>query len=286
MKKKVSILLAALSMALALGILLYPAASSAYNSSHQSQICVHHQEQAEKMPDEQIQKMKQKAKDYNSRLKPIDELQYTADTVGSLSEEYGEQLNMAGDGIMGYLEIPKIKVKLPIYHGTNDATLELGIGHLMGSALPVGGAGTHCILTAHSGMASQKMFSDLPQLKEGDTFYLHVLDEVLAYQVDAIHVVLPEDTSYLGAERGQDHCTLVTCTPFGVNTHRLLVRGSRVPFTEASEPEADGQEQEKTAGSTWEQEYLKGILYGIGILLLILAVCFGIRLWRTHHEKA
>ena len=143
------------------------------------------------------------------------------------SEDYKNQLNIAGTGIMGYVNIPSIHVHLPIYHGSETRTLERGIGHLLGSSLPVGGETTHSILTAHSGMASQKMFSDLPQLRIGDVFYLEVLGETLAYQVDQIKTVLPHDVTYLGIEENRDLCTLVTCTPFGVNTHRLLVRGSR-----------------------------------------------------------
>ena len=131
---------------------------------------------------------------------------------------------------MGYIEIPMIQVNLPIYHGTDSKTLDIGVGHLLGSSLPVGGKGTHTVLTGHSGMATQKMFSDLDKLKLGDVFYLQVLDETLAYQVDAIHTVLPYDTSFLGISEGEDYCTLVTCTPFGISTHRLLVRGTRIPL--------------------------------------------------------
>jgi len=157
---------------------------------------------------------------------------------------------------------------LPIYHGTDADTLEIGIGHLLGTSLPVGGESTHTVLTAHSGMANQKMFSDLDLVKEGDVFYLEILDEILAYQVDAINIVLPHDTTHLGITTGEDYCTLVTCTPFGVNTHRLLVRGTRIPYEEAEQITAEITVEE-AAGSTWEEKYVNGILTGFTIVCLI-----------------
>ncbi len=174
---------------------------------------------------------------------------------------------------MGYVNIPVLSVNLPIYHGTDADTLELGIGHLLGSSLPIGGESTHTVLTAHSGMASQKMFSDLNQLKKGDVFYLEVLDETLAYQVEEIHTVLPTNTDDLGITAGEDRCTLVTCTPFGVNTHRLLVQGTRIPYEE-SEAIATEQMQSKEVRSTWEEEYLNGIITGISVVIL-LAILVG-----------
>lgn len=180
---------------------------------------------------------------------------------------------------MGYVRIPKISVTLPIYHGTGSNTLSAGIGHLLGSSLPIGGESTHTVLTAHSGMASQKMFSDLDQLGEGDVFYLEVLDEVLAYQVDAINTVLPHDTTYLGITTGEDYCTLVTCTPFGVNTHRLLVRGSRILYEEAEEM-VSSVSSEEAAASTWEEKYINGILTGlciVGIIGIIAVTVWYIR---------
>ena len=160
---------------------------------------------------------------------------------------------------MGYVHIPKLGVSLPIYHGTEEETLDRGIGHLIGSSLPIGGGSTHAILTGHSGLASQKMFSDLDKLEIGDTFYLEVLNEVLAYEVDQINTVLPHDTTYLGLEDGKDLCTLVTCTPFGVNTHRLLIRGHRIAYTPEDEesPTIEPAETSEPVDSTWEQEYEK-----------------------------
>ncbi len=175
---------------------------------------------------------------------------------------------------LSLLEIPGISVTLPIYHGTDADTLEIGIGHLLGSSLPVGGESTHAILTAHSGMASQKMFSDLDLMKIDDVFYLDVLNERLAYQVDAIFTVLPHETEQLQIVTGKDYCTLVTCTPFGVNTHRLLVRGTRIPYEEAEEI-LEQQPIIEEPTSTWEEKYMDGIITGICIVL-ILALLAGV----------
>lgn len=169
---------------------------------------------------------------------------------------------------LSLLEIPGISVTLPIYHGTDADTLEIGIGHLLGSSLPVGGESTHAILTAHSGMASQKMFSDLDLMKIDDVFYLDVLNERLAYQVDAIFTVLPHETEQLQIVTGKDYCTLVTCTPFGVNTHRLLVRGTRIPYEEAEEI-LEQQPIIEEPTSTWEEKYMDGIITGICIVLIL-----------------
>ena len=202
------------------------------------------------------------------------------------SEDYEHQLNIAGNGIMGYVEIPKIQVTLPIYHGTDETTLQRGIGHLLGSSLPVGGENTHTVLTAHSGMASQKMFSDLDQMEVGDVFYLDVLGERMAYQIDQIKTVLPYDTTYLGITEGADHCTLVTCTPFGVNTHRLLVRGSRIPYEEAEVIVEETTPEEVVVESTWEQEYMNGIYIAIGIVVLVGIIALAVWLYQRYHHEA
>ena len=184
---------------------------------------------------------------------------------------------------MGYIEIPKIHVDLPIYHGTGSDSLDRGTGHLLGSSLPVGGEGTHTIITGHSGMASQKMFTDLEQLQEGDIFYLRVLDETLAYEVKAVHTVLPHDTTHLGIVSGQDLCTLVTCTPTGINTHRLLVQGERIEYETAEEIAA--QTESVQVGSTWEAEYVMGLKLGaeiLGFLVVAVLSVIGIRKMRRH----
>lgn len=274
MKRKIILILTAvIGFILALGIALYPMVSTIYNEQHQSKIHTQFLQQVENTDDSKLQEALQNAKAYNATLSGgISDNAFSKDALSGASEEYAGLLNVTGRGIMGYVSVPKINVTLPIYHGTDSGTLERGIGHLLGTSLPVGGDSTHAVLTAHSGMASQRMFSDLPQLAEGDVFYLEILGETLAYQVDQIKTVLPHDTTYLGIETEQDLCTLVTCTPFGVNTHRLLVRGRRIPYEEA---EVIIQQQEQTevkTGSTWQNEYVKGIVIGLGIVLFFLII--------------
>lgn len=257
---------------IALGITLYPMISTWYNERHQAEVHIHYQEKVEQVDNTKLIEEKELAVAYNQTILPgaQDEDSFSKEALLSASENYGSLLNLAGDGIMGYVEIPTIGVTLPIYHGTNNSTLERGVGHLLGSSLPVGGESTHSVLTAHSGMASQKMFSDLDRLKKGDIFFLDVLGEKLAYQVDQIKTVLPYDTTFLQTEIGNDLCTLVTCTPFGVNTHRLLVRGTRIEYEEAEVIVEEKLETEEPVKSTWEQQYLQGILIGIGAVVILV----------------
>ena len=179
---------------------------------------------------------------------------------------------------MAYVDIPKIGAYLPVQHGTEADTLEKSVGHVVGTSLPVGGSSTHAVLSAHSGMASSKLFSDIDQLAVGDTFYIHVLGDTLAYKVDAINTVLPTDTRLLQIEDGKDLVTLVTCTPFGVNTHRLLVRGHRVPYVPEQEAPAAA---EKPVASSWTQHYLTGLGGGLGAVAVIGGAYFLVR--RVRH---
>lgn len=279
---------AALAFLLALGITVYPPLSTAYYQKHQSEIHTQYQQQMKDTDDSDIRRMREKAAAYNASLIPgvQNGTSFTKDFLQAASLDYVNQLNPMENGIMGYVEVPSLNITLPIYHGTEDATLEIGAGHLLGSSLPIGGESTHSVITGHSGMASQKMFSDLERLKEGDVFYLEVLGDTLAYQVDQVKTVLPQDTADLQIIPGEDHCTLVTCTPFGVNTHRLLVRGTRIPYSEAVESEYEIQNPEKTA-STWSQEYWKGVVIGVTIViaLLVIAAVF-YSFWRHNHEDA
>ncbi len=265
---------------IALGITLYPMISTWYNERHQAEVHIHYQEKVEQVDNTKLIEAKELAVAYNQTILPgaQDEDSFSKEALLSASENYGSLLNLAGDGIMGYVEIPTVGVTLPIYHGTNNSTLERGVGHLLGSSLPVGGESTHSVLTAHSGMASQKMFSDLDRLKIGDIFFLDVLGEKLAYQVDQIKTVLPYDTTFLQTEIGNDLCTLVTCTPFGVNTHRLLVRGTRIEYEEAEVIVEEKLETEEPVKSTWEQQYLQGILIGLGAVFVLGLVVFIV--WR------
>ena len=277
-KRYVTIALAAVSFLIALGLTVYPVFSNRYIAQHQSQIHTEYRDTVQALPDEAIPEARAAATAYNEALwnSTVQFGSYSKDSMVSASEAYHSLLDLTGTGTMGYVHIPKLAATQPIYHGTEEETLERGVGHLMGSSLPVGGSSTHTILTGHSGLASQKLFSDLDKLEPGDRFYLEVLDEVLAYEVDQIETVLPHDTTYLGLEESQDLCTLVTCTPFGVNTHRLLVRGHRVPYTpeDTEKPIEELAETSEVVDSTWEEEYEKGIYFAIGIVVILCIIVF------------
>lgn len=284
-KKILAITVAIVVFILALGLTLYPLISTSYSEKHQSEIHVSYEEKMNEIDDSAIIEAKKRAIKYNEQLVPgVKKVEaFSADGIEQALEAYGDQLNHTDNGIMGYIEIPKMDINLPIYHGTNEKTLELGIGHLVGSSLPIGGSNTHSILTGHSGMANQKMFSDLPNVKIGDVFYIDILNETLAYQVDQIVTVLPEDTSYLQIEENKDYCTLVTCTPFGINTHRLLVRGSRIPYAEEEKKEVEQISQEEKNPSTWAQQYALGLI--IGLFLVLLAVILAIVINKRKQNK-
>ena len=275
MKSKViTIVLASVTFLLALGMTLYPVISNHVNEKYASEIHTAYEEIIQQADTSALLEAKELAIAYNAAIVPgaADEA-YSQAALLEASVDYEKQLNIVGNGTMGYVEIPNINVNLPIYHGTSNDSLERGIGHLLGSSLPVGGESTHAILTAHSGMASQKMFSDLDLMKIDDVFYIDVLNERLAYQVDAIFTVLPHETEQLQIVTGKDYCTLVTCTPFGVNTHRLLVRGTRIPYEEAEEI-LEQQPVIEEPASTWEEKYMDGIITGICIVvILVLLVC-------------
>ena len=216
-----------------LSLLLYPTVADWWNSMHQSRAIAGYVESVVELDETEYDSVWRSAQEYNAAL-PDEDTRFLPDEEER--ELYSTLLNVGGDGIMGYVEIPKIDVMLPIYHGTNEEILQVAIGHIEGSSLPTGGPGTHTVISGHRGLPSARLFTDLDQLAEGDTFMLHILGETLTYAVDRITVVLPDDLTYLGLEPGEDLCTLVTCTPYGVNSHRLLVRGHRV---ETPEEEAD-----------------------------------------------
>ena len=279
MKKRIITICAAMLFFTALGLILYPLVSNYVNQKYASEIQTAYQELIQQTDDSVLQEAMQRAIAYNLAITPGTADAYSEEALVTAAEDYGNQLDIAGNGIMGYVEIPKILVNLPIYHGTDAEVLDRGVGHLLGSSLPVGGENTHTILSGHSGMASQKMFTDLEQLVSGDVFYLNVLNETLAYQVTEINTVLPYETDLLGIVPGEDLCTLVTCTPYGINTHRLLVRGSRIPYEEALTLEEQSVAVEMVE-STWEQNYAKGIIIGVVIaLLLILLFAFLHTIW-------
>ena len=281
-RKTIIIILAILAFLIALGLTLYPMIAAKYNAEHQSAIYADYQQILDKTDDAEKEKALELAHQYNEMLKPGVQEAFSQDLLQWASEDYADQLNIAGNGIMGYVVIPNIQVNLPIFHGTADSTLAKGVGHLLGSSLPVGGKGTHTVLTGHSGMASQKMFSDLTGMKVGDIFYLDILGQRLAYEVKEINTVLPYDTSLLEIEPEEDLCTLVTCTPYGVNTHRLLVRGVRIPYEEPTEEETEDIAFVPVK-STWEQQYVKGLCVGILVVAVFGVVLLGVGFWRKRH---
>ena len=224
-KKHLSTIILVIVFVIGLCLLLYPTFSDYWNSFHQSRAIANYATEVADIDDEEYKTIWKDAVAYNETLP---QHSYRWKLSEEEEQEYEGLLNIGGNGMMGYIEIPKIKVSLPIYHGTDEAVLQIAIGHIEGSSLPVGGESTHCVLSGHRGLPSAKLFSNLDQLEEGDTFIIRVLDEMLTYEVDQIRIVEPDELSDLEIVQGQDLCTLVTCTPYGVNTHRLLVRGHRV----------------------------------------------------------
>ena len=261
MKKTMKILSLAVLFVVSLGVILYPLIANYLSEKNRSLIETQYTEAIEQMDTTALDAARAEAEEYNKTLVTIPDKPYTKDALIKAAESYDSLLNVREDGLMGYVEIPAIGVNLPIYHGTEESTLDRGVGHLLGSSLPVGGLGTHCVLTGHSGLAGQKMFSDLNLLKEGDIFFLRVLGQKLAYKVVDIYTVLPEDTSKLTIDAGRDLCTLVTCTPYGVNSHRLLLRGERTEYEEAVSVIEDA-EFTPVEESTWGDEYRHGLIYG------------------------
>ena len=229
MKKHLPTIMLIVVFMVGLGLLLYPKVSDYINTLHQSRAIASYDESLASLPDADYSDIWESAHAYNARVfADEDRLLFTDEEEA----DYLSQLDVLGNGIMGYIEISSINVKLALYHGTSEEVLQVGVGHLSNTSLPVGGESTHCVLSGHRGLPSAKLFTDLDQLVVGDIFLLHVLDEVLAYQVDNISIVEPTDIAVLDITEGKDYCTLVTCTPYGINSHRLLIRGVRVDYTE------------------------------------------------------
>lgn len=256
------ILISFVLFALAVALLTYPLVSIHINDKYHSDVETAYTAAIEDTDDAELTAQRQAAEQYNAMLSGAATITEGGASAPPLA--YAQQLTVGG--VMAYVDIPKINVYLPVQRGTDADTLERAVGHVVGTSLPVGGSSTHAVLSAHSGMASSKLFSDIDQLAADDTFYIHVLGEVLAYKVDAINTVLPTDTSLLQTENGKDYVTLVTCTPFGVNTHRLLVRGHRIPYTPEQETTAA---EEKPTASSWTQHYLTGLGIGLGAVAVV-----------------
>lgn len=247
----------------------YPVISNFLYDRHCSRVEAEYFAAIEQMDDEALNTARKAAEEYNALLsKGVSQ----DDRLNAAAANYSELLNLNKDGTMCYIEIPAIAVSLPVSHGTTADTLEHSIGHVVGTSLPVGGRGTHAVLSGHSGMAGQKMFTDLHELRTGDMVYIHVLNEVLAYEVEGTETVRPEETASLSITQGEDRLTLITCTPIGVNSHRLLVHCGRTEYTEAA---AETAENAEPVSSPWQRQYVTGICYGVAVLLLIF-VCYAL----------
>lgn len=225
MKKKLPSILLGVAFLVGLTLVLYPTVSDWWNSFHQSQAIASYAEATAGLSEEEYNRYLQQAQAYNAAL--LEKSNPLVPTDEEL-EEYNNTLNISGNGIMSYIEIPKIKCDLPIYHSVDEAVLQIAIGHIAGTSLPVGGPSTHCVLSGHRGLPSAKLFTNLDQLAPGDTFLLQTLDNTLTYEVDQIRIVEPQEVDGLSIVPGEDYCTLITCTPYGINSHRLLVRGHRI----------------------------------------------------------
>lgn len=276
MQNKIPVIFIILLFTAGLGSLLYPVVSSYLAKQSQSQVIRGYEEQTGRLDDAIKAGYKEEAQNYNERLKRDIILTdpFSEDAAEGSNEEYHSILNLDESGMMGFVEIPKIEVYLPVYHDTGKVILENGAGHLEQTSFPVGGTGTHAVLSAHSGLPNAKLFTDLSKLEVKDTFYIHILDEILAYEVDQIKVVTPQETKDLLIDRAEDYVTLVTCTPYGINSHRLLVRGRRVPYVE-EEKEGIVRDREDTS-----------VLFAYAALIpVVLLLLFLYRVRKRHGTK-
>ena len=261
MRKHASTMILILILVVGLSLMLYPSFSNWWNEAHQSRAIAAYSQEVSKLDENRYDELWQQAWEYNRSLVGRENAYFLDD---SQKAEYERLLDVSGMGIMGYIEIPSLKVSLPIYHGTEESVLQVAVGHLEWTSLPVGGESTHCVLSGHRGVPSAKLFTDLDRLVVGDRFRLGVLDQVLTYEVDQILIVEPQDTEALLIEEGKDLCTLVTCTPYGINTHRLLVRGHRV------ETEKDAKNVRVTSDAIQIEPYLVAPVVAAPILLVLL----------------
>ena len=288
MKRKISTFLFGLLFLIGFGILIYPTVSNQWNTYRQNQLISSYDNTIQDMEPEDFTSEWEKAKAFNDT---IQQNNLYGDVFGEdendiKNTEYWKILNVADDGVMGYLSIPKINIKLAIYHGTGDKDLQTGVGHLNGTKLPIGGESTHTVLAAHRGLPSAKLFTDIDQLKVGDKFYIHVLDEVLAYKVDQILPMVDKDDhetleKALQIEEGKDQVTLFTCTPYGVNSHRLLVRGTRVPYNgeeDATESVTDSMVK------AIQNYYMLYLILGLSITILVIILLRFLSKRKAHKE--
>lgn len=273
MKKKTSTILFILIFLVGLSLLLYPFVANEWNNYRQKQLISTYESQVSEIEDEiDYEAEWTRARAYNTALLPsiLPDSFAIADAADEPDKEYMSCLNVTGDGMMGIVEIPKIDIKIPIYHTTEDEVLQVAAGHLEGSSLPIGGANTHAVISAHRGLPSAALFTDLDQMEVGDHFLLHILDDILCYEVDQITVVEPEDTASLAVESGEDQVTLLTCTPYGVNTQRMLVRGHRISY----EPEELAAIQSESKAVSFRTNYLLWVVVGLGITGIFVLILY------------
>lgn len=271
-KRKMTIkdIIRLLVLVVAFAVLLYPTVSSYVNEKNGSKVVSNYDAESVRLSNAEKEKMLEDARAYNKEmLSNIDLIDPFSQGEKSLDARYESLLNIDGLGMMGYIRIPKIKVEIPIYHGTSESVLQAGVGHFWGTSLPVGGESTHTVLTGHRGLPTKTLFTNMDKLVKGDVFYIKVLDETLAYKVDQILTVLPEETEALSIVPGQDYATLVTCTPYAINTHRLLVRGHRIPYEEAVKIEKDTSTGIELSFTTKVLIVTLGIIF-IGLVLAVL----------------
>ena len=263
MKNHRSTILLILILLIGLSLMLYPSFADWWNSFHSSRAIASYEEQVANIDDAQYEELWDAAQDYNQSLlhRPNDFI-----LSDEQQEIYKSLLDIGGNGIMGYIEIPVIDVMLPIYHGTKESVLQIAVGHLDWTSLPVGGAGSHCVLSGHRGLPSARLFTDLDKLKVGDVFMLHVLNEILTYEIDQILIVEPQDTDPLLIEPGKDLCTLITCTPYGINSHRMLVRGHRI------ESQEEPKDIRITADAVRIEPLMVAPIVAVPILLVLLII--------------
>lgn len=270
-KERLTIFLFILMIIVGLGIILYPIISNQVYQKYYQDVIGNYERTVTKQKNSQNEKLIEEAREYNHSLTSTNIVDAFQNPNRESSSEYMSILNVNDKGMMGYISIPKIDVRIPIYHGTSSNVLQKGVGHLEGSSFPVGGENTHAILSAHRGLPSSRLFTDLNQLKEGDIFYIYILDQVFAYQVDQILVTEPSETEALKIVDGKDYVTLVTCTPYAINTHRLLVRGERIEYNR----DVEKQTQIDMSLSTADVILYVGLT--IAVVLIIVAVIMLIR---------
>lgn len=268
-KKNLYTIILVLIFIIGLSLLLYPSISDYWNSFHQTRAIAKYCDTVENLDEKEYDMLLEKARAYNQKLIHNNDRWYMSKQD---KDEYNSLLDVTDTGIMGYIEIPSIQTSLPIYHGTDEGVLQIAVGHLPGSSLPVGGNGTHTVISAHRGLPSAKLFTDIDQLDKGDIFVIHVLNDVYSYEVDQIRIVEPDDLSDLNIEEDNDYCTLLTCTPYGINSHRLLVRGHRIENMDGAQVSFDAQQ-------------IDSHLIAVIIAAFILIVIFVLALIYNHRRK-